>query len=206
MKVIKLDVNFYSRVEPIQWFSRCGESSHPDLGGLPVQWVEDRTAALQSMFSMDWADANTHATAELTGYLAQTDYDTYGATWNELARRSRSLIEEMSIQKRVLDAIEMGGWPVSLSDTPLPEITPPVCASIGRPMADRFAAKAWAQCISAWILGHVSLAALELTYRQTFPGVPIFFERLMRIYEAGRLPCGWDGSLDRWPEGRLMVH
>lgn len=206
MKTITLDASLYSRVEQIQWLSHCGESSHPDLGGLPVQWVKDRTAALQSMFSMDWADVNTHATGQLTGYLAKADYDTYGATWNELAGQSQSLLQGSLVQKSVLGAIENGGWPMSLANTPLPAITPGVRASIGKQMADRFAAKAWTQCLSALILGHVSLAALELTYRQTFRRVPIFFERLMRVYEAGRLPCGWDGDLDRWPEGRLMVH
>ena len=31
---------------------------------------------------------------------------------------------------------------------------------------------------------------------------PRFFEHLLRIYQSGHFPCGWEGS---WPEGKLRV-
>lgn len=32
---------------------------------------------------------------------------------------------------------------------------------------------------------------------------PLFFERLICIYEAGHIPCGWDGV---WPQGQLVIY
>ena len=32
---------------------------------------------------------------------------------------------------------------------------------------------------------------------------PLFFESLVRIYEAGHIPCGWGGE---WPDGKLMIY
>lgn len=32
---------------------------------------------------------------------------------------------------------------------------------------------------------------------------PLFFERLICIYEAGYIPCGWEGE---WPQGRLVIY
>ena len=55
------------------------------------------------------------------------------------------------------------------------------------------------------ILVDVNRAALEIAYRRKFLRVPIFFEQLLQIYEAGRLPCGWSGDLSRWPTGRIIV-
>lgn len=55
------------------------------------------------------------------------------------------------------------------------------------------------------ILVDVNRAALEISYQRKFPKAPIFFERLLRIYEAGHLPCGWDGKMNRWPAGNLMA-
>lgn len=55
------------------------------------------------------------------------------------------------------------------------------------------------------ILVDVNRAALEIAYRKKFPKVPLFFERLLRVYEAGRLPCGWNGSMSDWPAGNVIV-
>lgn len=205
MQAVNLDMKFYSRIAPIQWLSRCGDSSRPDLE-LPVQWVEDRAAALRSLFSPDWAGVNTHAMGQLTSYLAKSDYDTYGTTWNKLAKQSEAVLKGQSGEHRLQKALEAGGWPESLAHTPLPPITPGMRAALGKQMADWLAAKAWDQCLSALILRQANLAALEVTYHQRFPGAPVFFDRLLRVYESGRLPCGWDGDLEVWPAGALMVH
>ena len=33
--------------------------------------------------------------------------------------------------------------------------------------------------------------------------MPLFFKSLIGVYEAGHIPCGWDGE---WPKGRLVVY
>ncbi len=55
------------------------------------------------------------------------------------------------------------------------------------------------------ILVDFNRAALELAYRRKFPKGPVFFERSLAIYKAGRLPCGWSGTLNDWPSGVLLV-
>lgn len=55
------------------------------------------------------------------------------------------------------------------------------------------------------ILIDVNRAALEIAYRRKFPKVPAFFEKLLCLYEAGRLPCGWTGSMEDWPTGNLIA-
>lgn len=55
------------------------------------------------------------------------------------------------------------------------------------------------------ILVDLNRAALEISYRRKFPAAPFFFERLLRVYEAGRLPCGWNGSLSEWPAGNVIA-
>ncbi|MFZ2639818.1 MAG: hypothetical protein WA117_02440 [Verrucomicrobiia bacterium] len=55
------------------------------------------------------------------------------------------------------------------------------------------------------ILVDVNRAALEIAYRKKFPKAPAFFERLLSVYEAGRLPCGWNGSMRDWPAGNVVV-
>jgi hypothetical protein len=55
------------------------------------------------------------------------------------------------------------------------------------------------------ILLDVNRAILELTYRQAFPKIPVFFENLLTIYKSGYLPCGWNGELENWPLGKLLI-
>lgn len=33
--------------------------------------------------------------------------------------------------------------------------------------------------------------------------IPVFYLNLLKIYEKGHFPCGWDG---KWPEGKLRVY
>ncbi len=49
-----------------------------------------------------------------------------------------------------------------------------------------------------WIL-HAYL--MEAAYRQALVP-PLFFNSLIQIYEAGHIPCGWDGE---WPKGQLVI-
>jgi hypothetical protein len=200
---MKLDMEFYRRAEAIEWLVHCGEDSRPSFE-LPVQWLEDRSCALQAMFSTQWADATTVAQGCLTGYLAKRDYDAY-AHWNRLVHQSQEILAQY-VEKSLLAALEEGAWATTLARTPLAEITPPVRASIGKRMADLRTAKAWERCLTTEILVNLSLAAVEMTYRRNFPKAPMFFERLLEVYEAGRLPCGWDGDLDSWPDGQLVLY
>ncbi len=59
--------------------------------------------------------------------------------------------------------------------------------------------------LSDIILLDLNRIALELTYRKQYSKVPAFFERLLVVYESGHLPCGWEGNLDNWPSGALIV-
>ncbi|GEM_PF-3271140 len=200
---MNLDKDFLPRIVAVQWLSHCGESSRPQVR-LPTKWVDDRTAALESMFSTQWADATTVAQGRLTAHLAKHHYDAYDH-WNTMFRQSQALLNEFVVG-RLSVALNEGNWAASLAQAALPEIGPQVSASIGKRMTELRAAKEWDQCLLAKLLVNASRAALEITYRRRFHKAPVFFERLLEVYEAGRLPCGWDGDLDNWPEGKLMVH
>ncbi|MDO7907607.1 hypothetical protein Q5741_14450 [Paenibacillus sp. JX-17] len=43
---------------------------------------------------------------------------------------------------------------------------------------------------------------MELSYA-SLRHTPVFFARLLEVYEMGHLPCGWQGE---WPEGKLIVY
>ena len=49
-----------------------------------------------------------------------------------------------------------------------------------------------------WIL-HAYL--MEAAYREVLLQ-PLFFDSLIQVYEAGHVPCGWDGE---WPNGQLVI-
>jgi hypothetical protein len=199
-----LDMEFYGRVKTINWLSRCGESSAPDLG-FEVNWVNDNIVALESLFSTQWASATTMAQGCLTGYLAKNHRDQYGQYWNNLANQSRTLLEA-AVGKSLSDSLVLGGWSASLSRVPFSQFTPTIRATIGKQMADLLASQAWDQCLFTKIVLDINRAALEISYRRIFPRAPIFFDRVLRVYEAGRLPCGWDGILDTWPDGKLVAY
>ena len=44
-------------------------------------------------------------------------------------------------------------------------------------------------------------AILEQHYKKYRP--PLFFLKMLTVYEQGHFPCGWSG---KWPSGKLMVH
>ncbi|WP_409308726.1 hypothetical protein [Pectobacterium sp. B1J-3] len=43
---------------------------------------------------------------------------------------------------------------------------------------------------------------MESTYKDKLK-CPLFFDSLICVYEAGHIPCGWEGE---WPEGKLVVY
>jgi hypothetical protein len=201
---MNLDPTFYPRAGAINWLSHCGEARRPAFD-FPVNWIDDRTTALQLFFSRQTANAMTAGQGALTGFLAKTDSDAYGTSWGRLALESRKLVES-AIGTRLLEAVKVGGWAESLSRTPLTEIDARVRSALGVQLSDLLRRKAWEQCLSFPIIVNTNRAALEITFRRKFPKAPMFFERLLQVYEVGRLPCGWEGKLEQWPSGRLVIH
>jgi hypothetical protein len=47
------------------------------------------------------------------------------------------------------------------------------------------------------------LGALMANHYLPLGHTAFFFLELLRVYEAGRFPCGWEGA---WPRGRLVIH
>ncbi|MBI1323215.1 hypothetical protein GC170_08510 [bacterium] len=67
-------------------------------------------------------------------------------------------------------------------------------------------AKCTVEPISDIVLLDLNRIALRASYRKRCPKVPSFFDRLSAIYAAGRLPCGWTGNLESWPDGMFVVY
>jgi hypothetical protein len=201
---MKLNHSMYERMMSIRWFAYCGKDTTVHCG-IPERFVQERPIALQSMFSARWANATTEAQGRLTGYLAKTDYFLYGSTWNQLAKESWSILEA-SIGPHIRQALEEGGWEDSMANIRWPECTPSVSAALGTRMVELLEARAWTECLLMKTFVNVNRACLEMTYRQHFRKAPIFFEHLLQVYESGHVPCGWEGNLDEWPGGRLLVH
>ncbi len=64
------------------------------------------------------------------------------------------------------------------------------------------ARQAWPRSFKSSLEWNILGAAMENEYLET--GHPAhFFLELLTIYEAGHIPCGWEG---RWPDGRLLVY
>ncbi|MBS9429828.1 hypothetical protein CE143_15995 [Photorhabdus luminescens] len=66
------------------------------------------------------------------------------------------------------------------------------------PDIDGFDTLILSQCVS-WDIVHY---LIEDTYKDKLKK-PLFFEKLIEVYESGHLPCGWDGE---WPNGNLIVY
>jgi hypothetical protein len=92
--MMDLDKTFYPRAGAISWLSHCGEVVHPAFD-FPVDWVDDRTTALQLLFSRQTANAMTAAQGDLTGFLAKYHYSAYSGHWNKMAHESRDLLERV---------------------------------------------------------------------------------------------------------------
>jgi len=66
-------------------------------------------------------------------------------------------------------------------------------------------AKLGAVTLADNVLLDLNRIALHYTYSQRFGGLPDFFSKLLLVYQKGHLPCGWEGDLDDWPNGSLVV-
>jgi hypothetical protein len=56
------------------------------------------------------------------------------------------------------------------------------------------------------ILLDLNRIALYAAYAKRFPNVPDYFNKLFAIYKNGRLPCGWIGSFEDWPQGTFVCY
>jgi hypothetical protein len=103
---MKVNPEIYAKLSAIDWFSRSGLEPPSDLP-FDLQRAPDVAAAIASARSSSWQDAGTAAQGELTGYLARTNYDVYGTSWNPLARtlRERMQTEIMPAVKEALARI-----------------------------------------------------------------------------------------------------
>lgn len=52
----------------------------------------------------------------------------------------------------------------------------------------------------------VNRYVLEASYKSLFPRVPCFFQKVFLVYAAGHVPCGWEGDILKFPEGRLLIY
>ena len=57
----------------------------------------------------------------------------------------------------------------------------------------------------ATVLLDINRIAMYHTYAAKFQGLPEFHADLWEVYRSGRLPCGWAGALDDWPDGGLIA-
>jgi hypothetical protein len=89
----------YVRMLAIDWFSRCGNEPPSNL---PFQFRRalDSTTAIATARASSWQDAGTAAQGELTSYLARTDYDLYGTSWNWLGD-----VIENHIKKEIMPSV-----------------------------------------------------------------------------------------------------
>ena len=54
--------------------------------------------------------------------------------------------------------------------------------------------------LAKWDILH---AIVELSYSRFTQEGPVFFAELLKVYESGHFPFGWEGQ---WTDGRLIVY
>ncbi|HLJ96491.1 MAG TPA: hypothetical protein VKU02_25180 [Gemmataceae bacterium] len=65
--------------------------------------------------------------------------------------------------------------------------------------------KLGAPTLAESVLLDLNRIALYSAYGQRFRGLPDFFAKLLLVYEKGYLPCGWQGDLNTWPNGTIVL-
>ncbi|MBA4015706.1 MAG: hypothetical protein C0483_00815 [Pirellula sp.] len=96
------DPVIFEKFRAVAWFSRCGNELSNALP-FAVSRVFCAKAAIASARSQLWMDVGTHTQGDLTEYLAKTDYDVYGTTWNSLGD-----VIEKRIQNDVMPQVNDG--------------------------------------------------------------------------------------------------
>lgn len=97
------DALIFEKFRDIAWFIRCGNELPQELP-FPVGRVHSVQEAVASARSDRWTDVRTHAQGDLTGYLAKTNYDVYGTTWNALGDAIEKRIQS-EVMPKVNDAL-----------------------------------------------------------------------------------------------------
>lgn len=60
--------------------------------------------------------------------------------------------------------------------------------------------------LSTLVMFDLTNIAQFCTYRRRYKRVPNFYGRLLTVYQAGHLPCGWSEPLAAWPSGHLVIY
>jgi hypothetical protein len=76
------------------------------------------------------------------------------------------------------------------------EVMPKVSQALTRISAD---------VLSDLVLLDLNRIAIQSAYQKRFKRIPNFYERLCVVYQAGYLPCGWEGDITAWPTGKLII-
>jgi hypothetical protein len=78
---------------------------------------------------------------------------------------------------------------------------------IERSLTGRMRQSALAVGLSESVLPPVILDAVMIVLERSYSAFhpPVFFGHLLSLYQAGRLPCGWDGDLESFPQGNLVA-
>ena len=80
---IEPNAEIFTMMSAIKWLVHCGMEPPVDLP-FQIHRASSINMAIESALDATWQDAGTAAQGELTGYLAKTDYDVYGTSWNGL--------------------------------------------------------------------------------------------------------------------------
>jgi hypothetical protein len=66
--------------------------------------------------------------------------------------------------------------------------------------------RGWSDDFCKPIIVDLIRAVVEVSYRAKFRKAPAFFGTVLAIYKSGHLPCGWSGTISRWPEGSIIAY
>jgi hypothetical protein len=168
----------FIRMNAIDWFNNCGKEPPTNLP-FQTQRITDISSAIASALDTDWQEAGTAAQNDLTGYLAKSHYEFYGGHWNRLCS---------TIENHILNNI-------------MPKISEVLAV-----MANEALSRMAVERLSYIVLLDLTRIAIHSAYKKHFRRIPDFYERLLKVYECGHLPCGWVGDIDLWPEGHLVVY
>ena len=148
-------------------------------------------AAIERLLRIDWF-ANIGKPASLAG-VRQIEQGDLGSSLASDAWEATTLEARNAITERLarLHPIKYQAWN-ELAGQAKTALQPlwqklPVALADNATLADL-----------QWIL-HAYL--MEAAYREVLLQ-PLFFDSLIQVYEAGHIPCGWDGE---WPNGQLVI-
>jgi hypothetical protein len=165
-KYLMTETDLATRLEAIDWFSKCGETFHFDLT-MKVEQVKTWPQATKILQSQSWEDATLEARNQLTEFLADHHPERFDQ-WNNITEQFKD------------------------------ELITPLTKKVWLPYQRAHQLDIKLVHNVQW---NILAALMENAYldcnHQSF-----FFLELLRVYEAGHMPCGWLGN---WPNGKLVI-